>query len=56
MNESIDKSLNETLAELGYNTQPAMLSRKDILKGEEVILKAVSANDVWEWLKETKQI
>lgn len=52
----MDKSLNETLAELGYTTRPAMLSRKDILKDGQVILPAASAHEVWEWLKETKQI
>lgn len=48
---SLEYTLNDVLKRLGYTTRPARLGRKDILKGDQVVLENATAQEVWEWLK-----
>lgn len=45
-------SLHTVLRSLGLTTRPAGHGRKDIMRGEVVVLEAATAGEVWEWLRE----
>lgn len=44
-------SLNAELRARGLTTRPSIPGRKDILRGGDVVLEAVTADDVWRWLR-----
>ena len=48
-------TLNETLATLGYTTEPAAHAAKHILRDGEVVFTG-TARRVWKWLHETGQV
>lgn len=49
-NSDYSYTLNQVLTRLGYTTRPAGLHRKDILKGDQVVLANATAQEVWDWL------
>lgn len=52
-------SLSKLLAGLGYKTERCskwrITSKKNILKGAEVVLESCNAAEVWAWLRRTEQ-
>jgi hypothetical protein len=51
----MNKTLNETLAQLGYTTQSGMYRKKYIIKNSVVVFYG-NAHEVWTWLHATNQI
>lgn len=48
-------SLNEVLAQLGYTTEPGDHGAKRIMRDGQECFSGI-ADDVWKWLRRTKQV